>query len=176
MRKIILILSLSFFISAPLSAQIYRWVDDRGAVYFTDDITKIPEKYRPRVERIGVSEEKLEIKIEGEASIKKKEDIYKDQLGRGEEYWKDRVEEWRKRLKTAQERMESARVKYNELTERFNDSRSSVERNQLRRERDLVKQEIDQCRLQIEEARTMLDKKIPEEAELYKAKPEWIKQ
>lgn len=174
--KIISILFIFFLISPPVSAQIYRWSDEKGAVHFTDDITKIPEKYRPKVERIGASEENLEIKKEGDAPIKKKEDIYKDQLGRGEDYWKNRVEEWKKRLRTAQDRMESARVKYNELTERFNDSRSSVERSQLRSQRDLVKQEMDQYRVQIEEAKTMLEKKIPEEAELYKAKPEWIKQ
>jgi hypothetical protein len=35
---------------------------------------------------------------------------------------------------------------------------------------------MDQYRNQIEEAKMNLEKKIPEEAELYKAKPEWIKQ
>jgi hypothetical protein len=34
---------------------------------------------------------------------------------------------------------------------------------------------MDQCRSQIEEAKDMLEKKIPEEGELYKAKPEWVK-
>jgi hypothetical protein len=34
---------------------------------------------------------------------------------------------------------------------------------------------MDQHKTQIEEAKNMLDKKIPEEAELYKAKPEWLK-
>jgi hypothetical protein len=46
---------------------------------------------------------------------------------------------------------------------------------QIRKERDQVKSEIDQCNTQIEEARNMLEKKIPEEAELYKAKPDWVK-
>ena len=35
---------------------------------------------------------------------------------------------------------------------------------------------MDQCRIQIEEAKEMLEKKIPEEANLYEAKPEWVKQ
>jgi hypothetical protein len=139
-------------------------------------VTKIPDKYRPKSDKIGVSEEKSETKIEGDPSSKRKEDTYKDQLGRGEEYWKNRVEEWKRKLRTAQEKMENTRVKYNELTEKFNDSKSSAERNQLRRERDQVKQEMDQYKNQLEEAKTMLERKIPEEAEIYKAKQEWIKQ
>jgi len=45
----------------------------------------------------------------------------------------------------------------------------------IRRERDQIKIEMDQYKIQIEEAKEMLEKKIPEEAELNKAKPEWIK-
>ncbi len=128
------------------------------------------------IAREGVREEKGETKIEGDPSSKRKEDAYKDQLGRGEEYWKNRVEEWKRKSRTAQEKMEGTRIKYNELTEKFNDSKSSAERNQLRRERDQVKQEMDQYKNQLEEAKTMLERKIPEEAEIYKAKQEWIKQ
>ncbi len=174
--KIVLLIIFSFFISTSGFAQTYKWVDDKGVVHFTDDITKIPDKYRPKADKIGMPEEKSEIKIESDPSPKRKEDAYKDQLGRGEEYWKGRVEEWKKKLRAAQEKMDQARIKYNELTEKFNDSRSSAERNQLRRERDQVKQEMDQQKSQIEEAKMALEKKIPEEAELYKAKPEWIKQ
>ncbi len=175
MKKIVLILIISCFLSTDGLAQVYKWVDDQGGVHFTDDVTKIPDSYRKRVEKVGLAEDQVGIKEEGELPSKKKEDSYKDQLGRGEDYWKKRVEEWRKRLKEAQERNENARIKYNELTERYNDSKSSVERNQLRRERDQFKQEMDQCRTQIEEARMMLEKKIPEEAKLYQAREEWLK-
>jgi hypothetical protein len=59
---------------------------------------------------------------------------------------------------------------------RYNDSKSTAERGNLRIERDHVKSEMDHYKIQIDEAKNMLDKKIPEEAELYKAKPEWVKQ
>jgi chromosome segregation ATPase len=174
--KILLIITLSVMISTPCFAQTYKWVDEKGGVHFTDDITTIPEKFRPKAEKIGGSEDKIETKIDKGSTPKKKEDGYKDQLGRGEEYWKNRVEEWKKKLKTAQENMEQARMKYNELTERFNESKSSAERNNLKRERDQVKQEMDSQKNKIEEAKMMLEKKIPEEVEIYKAKSEWIQQ
>jgi hypothetical protein len=61
------------------------------------------------------------------------------------------------------------------LTEKLNDSKSSLERANFRKERDQVKTEMDQYKIQIEEAKNMLEKKIPEEAEFDKAKPEWVK-
>jgi len=173
--KILLVIILSVLISAPGFAQTYKWVDEKGGMHFTDDITKIPDKFRPNAEKIGGSEDKIETKIDKSSSPKKKDD-YKDQLGRGEEYWRNWVEEVKKKLRTAQESMEQARMKYNELTEKFNESKSSVERSNLKRERDQVKQEMDLQKNRIEEAKMTLEKKIPEEAEIYKAKQEWIQQ
>jgi chromosome segregation ATPase len=176
MKRILVTILFIFFISGISFAEVYKWVDEKGVVYFTDDITQVPEKYRSRAEKIGLPEEKGETKVEGELMPKRKEETYRDRLGRGEDYWKGRVEEWRKKLKELQDKLEILRGRYNELTEKFNDSKSTAERGNLRRERDQVKSEMDQCKIQIEEARDMLEKKIPEEADLYKAKPEWVKQ
>ncbi len=176
MRQTFIVIFLVLFISEISFAQVYKWIDDKGVVYFTDDITQVPEKYRPKAEKIGLPEDKEEATVQGESTPKKKEETYRDRLGRGEEYWKRRVEEWRKRLEELQVRSEALRLKYNELTEKFNDSKSSAERGSIRKEREQVKSEMDQNRIKIEEAKEMLEKKIPEEANLYKAKPEWVKQ
>ena len=175
---------LLFLFSTEFSfAEVYKWVDEKGVVHFTDDIIQIPEKYRIEVERLGISEDRVGTKIEGESLPKKKveetrprEETYRDRIGKGEEYWKGRVEEWNKKLNDAQERANNLRVKYNEMTEKFNESKSSAERTYLRKERDQIKNEIEKYKTQIEEAKYMLEKKIPEEAEIFKAKPEWIKQ
>jgi len=176
MKRILVIILFIFFISDISFAEVYKWVDEKGVVYFTDDIMQVPERYRLKAEKIGLPEEKEETKVEGGATPKKKEETYRDRLGRGEDYWKGRVEEWKKKLREYQDKLEILRAKYNKLTERFNDSKSTAERGNLRRERDQVKNEMDQCKIQIEEAKNMLEKKIPEEAELYKAKPELVRQ
>jgi predicted nuclease with TOPRIM domain len=71
--------------------------------------------------------------------------------------------------------VDALRIKYNELTEKFNSSKSSVERATLRKEREDIRAEMNEHKNRIEEAKVMLEKKIPQEADLYKAKPEWIK-
>ena len=172
-----LILILIFLFAATLAhAQVYKWVDEKGVVHFTDDMTQIPEKQRRAIEQREVDEEKIETKKEeGEAPQKKQADSYKDRSGRGEEYWKARVEESRKKLQSLQENVDSLRLKYNELTEKFNTSKSSVERATIRNEREQIKNQMDELRVQIGEVKEMLGKKIPEEASLYGAKPEWVK-
>jgi hypothetical protein len=174
-NRIFFVLFFLFFTEFSF-AEVYKWVDEKGVVHFTDDIIQIPEKYRPQIERLGTSEDRVGTKIEGESLPKKKEETYQDRAVRGEEYWKGRVGEWNKKLTDAQERANNLTVKYNELTEKFNESKSSAERTYLRRERDQIKSEIEKYKAQIEEAKYMLEKKIPEEAETFKAKPEWIKQ
>src|SRR4030065_238055 len=96
--KIILIIMLTFLAITPSFSQVYRWIDEKGVVHFTDDFTNIPEKYRPKMDKLGVPEGKAETKPGGEPDIRKKGENYRDQLGRGEEYWKNRVEEWNKKL------------------------------------------------------------------------------
>ena len=175
--KLTFLILLLLVVTEELSfAEVYRWVDEKQVVHFTDDIMQIPEKYRRTIERIGVMEERNETNTEGGPSAKKKEGPYRDRLGRGEEYWRARAEEWVKKLRALQEKEETLRMKYNELTEKYNESRSSAERIGIRKERDQVKNEMEQYKIQIEEAKEMLEKKIPEEAELYQAKPEWVKQ
>jgi predicted nucleic acid-binding Zn-ribbon protein len=174
MKTLALVLLILF--TATLSyAQVYKWVDEKGIVHFTDDMTQIPEKYRRTSEEREATEEKIETKEKAEVPQKKQADSYKDRLGRGEEYWKGRVEESRKKLQSLQDKVESLRVKYNELTEKFNTSKSSAERAMIRNDREQIKNQMDELRVQIGETKEMLERKIPEEASLYRAKPEWVK-
>ena len=171
-----LTLILLFLFTATLSyAQVYKWVDEKGIVHFTDDVTQIPEKYRQAIEEVEVQEQKTETKEKGEAPQKKQADSYKDRLGRGEEYWRARIEESKKKLQSLQEKVEALRLKYNELTEKFNTSKSSAQRAMIRNDREQIKNQMDELRAQIGEIKEILERKIPEEASLYKAKPEWIK-
>ena len=67
MKKILFIL-LFLFLTQLSFAEVYKWVDEKGGVHFTDDILQIPEKYRPQIERLGLSEEKTDTKkIEGKS-------------------------------------------------------------------------------------------------------------
>jgi len=156
----------------PVFGETFQWVDEGGRVHFADDFTKIPEKYRAGTVRIENEDRKIST---DEKQMKGEDDNVKDWLGRGEDYWRKRVAEVKNNLKSLLDKSEDLRIKHDELTTRYNDSRTSVERAAIKNERDQIRQEIEKNKAEIEEMRKVLEKKIPEEAELYRAKPEWIK-
>jgi hypothetical protein len=171
-----ILLSLILIFSSNLAlGEIFRWTDDRGDLHYTDDYTKVPERHRSSIKKIEDGKETEPAKKEGGGPSKGKESPSRDRLGRGEEYWKGRVEELKSKVKALQDKSENLRLRYNELTTKYNDSKSSVERGSLRVERDQIKLEIDQNKAEIEATRIMLEKRIPEEADLFGAKPEWVK-
>jgi len=47
MRYAFLFVILLVVAGSPAYAEMYKWVDEKGTVHFTDDFSKIPEKYRP---------------------------------------------------------------------------------------------------------------------------------
>lgn len=57
MNKAFLILTILMALALPASAEMYKWVDEKGTVHFTDDISSIPEKYREDVEERKTSKE-----------------------------------------------------------------------------------------------------------------------
>lgn len=158
-----------------MSAEVYQWIDEKVVFHFTDNILQVPESYRAESRRIDLLEEKSSIDINMGSQDKNKEEPLKDSLGRGEEYWKGKIREWKAKLLELQNRLETLRSKYNDLTEKFNDSRNWVERGNLRKLRGEIKKEMDLCRAQISEAKNMIERRIPEEAELFKASTEWLK-
>jgi len=50
MRPILVCIALLAIFILPSYAEMYKWVDDKGTVHFTDDLSTIPEKYREDAE------------------------------------------------------------------------------------------------------------------------------
>lgn len=45
--------ALIMVLAVPVAAETYKWIDSRGTVSFTDDLAKVPERYRSKVETLG---------------------------------------------------------------------------------------------------------------------------
>jgi clan AA aspartic protease (TIGR02281 family) len=50
MKPIFLLVTILLALAFPLYADMYKWVDEKGIVHFTDDVSKIPEQYYQDVE------------------------------------------------------------------------------------------------------------------------------
>src|SRR4030042_1411815 len=107
MKRISLLLIIGLLLSSPLAfgQEIYQWVDEKGTVHFTDDISQVPERYQDQVEKKKTPPEPApspsirlpQDKAPPEPSVEKK-----DLLGRGEDWWRDKAMEWRQKLIKAQ--------------------------------------------------------------------------
>lgn len=84
MKKYLLMLLITIFslIIIPISvhAEVYKWVDEKGTLHFTDDYSTIPEKYRGQPER-EPSKKESEIILPGSErgkDLKKSNGVKKD--------------------------------------------------------------------------------------------------
>jgi len=50
MRQAFLLVLLLAMVGSHAYAEMYKWVDEKGTLHFTDDFSKIPEKYQPDAE------------------------------------------------------------------------------------------------------------------------------
>ena len=175
-RHVIFVILAVFLLSSSLLAHtFYKWVDEKGAVNYTDDYNNIPPAYRGRAEIEWVHEEGPIPPIQkmtpqrGEATTR---DIY----GQDETYWKGRVRPWKEFLKTAETNYESAHGKFMEKAMELSSRRFGT-RTQYRmdiKELDRLKEEMIKYADQVGEAKEALGK-ISKEAEEAKANPEWLK-
>jgi hypothetical protein len=73
MRKPVLMAALTIgllMIPFLVYAEIYKWVDEKGTVHFTDDNSTIPEKYGQQVERRSLPEDSKPITEEKKTESK----------------------------------------------------------------------------------------------------------
>jgi len=52
--KIVLSIFLMLFFASSVSADVYKWIDENGAVNFTDDFSQVPSKYQDKVEKVSI--------------------------------------------------------------------------------------------------------------------------
>jgi hypothetical protein len=54
MKKLLVVMLLLYPLSAL--AETYQWTDERGTVNFTEDLGRVPKKYRKKAKRLGAEE------------------------------------------------------------------------------------------------------------------------
>ena len=196
---LLILMGLTFLsFSLAFGQEVYRWVDEQGTVHFTDDLGQVPEKYRDKIQKkeppkeppitqpippqpappqptppqplappTGMGVEK------GSGATPRQKDI----LGRGEEWWRAKVNEWNEKLKTAQRNYETT---YSEWKSKENELESSkfkpdsVKRKLKAEIKDLEEKTKD-WEKQMNEAKDMLENVLPKQAQDYQANPEWLK-
>ena len=176
MKKLVIFLILLLFISPAYAHTFYKWVDEKGAVNYTDDYNNIPPAYRNRVEIEWVHEEGPSPPIQ-KMTPQKREEAKTDIYGPGETYWRGKVRPWKDFLKTAEANYEKAHQRFMEKAMEFSQKRfGSWSRTQYKMniiELDRLKEEMIKYADQVAEGKEALEK-ISKEAREAKANPDWL--
>jgi len=57
MKVVILFIVILIVFVSPSYGEMYKWVDEKGTLHFADDLSKVPEKYRPDAEMLKAPKE-----------------------------------------------------------------------------------------------------------------------
>ena len=181
MLKMFIFLILLTFVFPAYGANIYKWVDEKGVVNFTDDFNNVPSAYRGQVEvreylTEGGSPLTTVERPSPSVASKPEEEIRADLYGRDETWWREKVRPWRERLEEATKNRDRIQ---NEIVRRAEElgTRTFWSRSQYQIQASGVarlKEEMMMYEAQIAEARGQLAK-LSKEAEESKANPDWLR-
>ena len=174
MKRVFLIMAILLFASPGRTGEVWRWVDERGVVHFTDSPDSVPEKYRKDIDHRELPEER-ETSPGTTREAKEVTEEPRDRYGRGEDYWVKRANEIKGQLNRAQEEYERVRLEYNDLIAKYNATRSRAKRRQYQTEIESLQAQLDLRGEDIERTKEILEKTLPEEAERAGVPVEWVK-
>jgi hypothetical protein len=177
MLKTIFLLVLLCLSSPSYGEIIYQWVDKNGTFNFTDDPERVPTAYREKVQQ-KVIEDILETRsiLPPATQIPAEKKVVKrDNLGLGQEWWREKAHPLKEQLKEGMANLEVAKNKFMEESEKLI-LRKYGSHQQFKStilDMDRTKGYKSKYEAQINETKELL-KKLSEEAEALKADPVWI--
>jgi hypothetical protein len=175
-KFVILLILLAFAISAN-AATIYKWVDEKGVVNFTDNYNNVPSSYSDQVEVKEYLTEGVAPPYTSNVPPQKRAESKTDLYGRDETWWREEVRPWKEQLKEATENYEDVRKQYMEQAEGlspYNFGKMSLTQYQMLSARlQILNAEMGKYQGQIAEANEMLSK-LSQEAKETKADPTWL--
>jgi hypothetical protein len=193
-RSLLILIFATLVMAVPLThgQEIYRWVDEKGTVHFSDDLSLVPEQYRDQIEKKQFQPETPPAPPPstspavpgGPAQVapgpqRPARDSFsrKDILGRGEEYWKGLAQSWDRKFIEAQKAYMAASSELKAKEKELEDAKFKPDslKRRLRAEIKSLEEKANGRKKEMEEARNMLDRVLPKQAEDYQADPSWVK-
>jgi len=177
MKEFLIFLILLAFAIPANAATIYKWVDEKGVVNFTDNYNNVPSSYRDQVEVKHYLTEGVAPPYTLNVPPQKRAESKTDLYGRDETWWREEVHPWREQLKEATENYENVRKQYMEQSQGlspYNFGKMSLTQYQMLSARlQILNAEMEKYEGQIAEANEMLSK-LSQEAKETKADPTWL--
>ncbi len=164
------ILLLLLFLPGVIYADgtIYQWEDERGIVSFTDDIKKVPERYRNLIRSIAPSEKEATASSASRSSTRHQ--LKTDTERKNKRWWGNLAKRWDRKRRDAEGRINEIQLEMRQ-----------VQSHQMLSEKERAKEELRMKRLlkaataRRDVANRMLAEGLPNEARKAGVPLEWLR-
>ncbi len=156
---------------------LYQWTDSKGVVHITDSISKVPEKYRSKAQKLESSPgTEIMENQSGQHGI-----VSPSGTAGNEERRNAQKEEWQNRMKAAKQKLADAEQRYRDLEQQRDlllGSWGGPASGHLegREEADRIQQQMQQVQGEIDDAQNQIEVVIPDEARKAGIPPGWLRE
>ena len=141
LKSIALTILILFLLMGITHSEVYKWVDDKGTVHFTEDPATIPEKYQDKIKSRKTEEDLMSPEEKARARIEHERDLKERTRKEQKAYEKSLAEEdLRKKRRELEDGKEEERLK----TEKEEKARKTEE-NKEQEEPEYVEESCFDC-------------------------------
>ena len=177
MKNLPILLILFMFTVPAYATTIYKWVDKKGVINFTDDYTRVPPAFRGQVKTEEYGQQEGNAAPAQRTAATAKEEIRTDIYGRNKTWWRGKVRPWKDQLREASENYKKAQKEYMEQAEGlgpYKFGKMSLTQYQMLSSRlEILNKEMEMYQRQMAEDKNMLAK-LSREAKEAGADPAWL--
>jgi hypothetical protein len=179
------LVALVLLAAGPSKAQVYKWVDKKGTVHFTDNPDDLPEPQRSEaLRKLDVTKKKKK-KETAPVPVTPSADLPNEQLPPDPGTGPDRSAERKRKKKVWQSKVLRARRKVDELSKKCKEleaKKNKSSRDSLifarpgdRKTAKDTTAETDKCKKSLKNAIYHLEVELPEQARKEKVPPGWLR-
>ena len=158
-----------------IKSYIFQWTGDDGIVHITDELGKVPKKYRSKAVKL----EQVHKEGDGQGAAVPQAVPPPDSTDE-ERVERDKKAEWQYRMQEARRRLADAEQHYRELDNKRTALLATAWTKPLpiaaRSEAEKIAEEMKTVQLEIDDARRMIEVVIPEEAQKNGVPPGWLRE
>lgn len=160
---------------------LYQWKDDQGVVNVTDNLDKVPPKYRSRATQLlqpgaGTEEQRREDTRKGEQPQNLDADTSPDRDEMRKAEWQQRMQDARRRLTVAEDQYSQIEQRRNDLMSRSGSSGAALPTQEMLDEINELDGELARARIEVDKARNEVEVTIPDEARRAGIPPGWLRE
>lgn len=159
---------------------LYQWKDDQGVVNVTDDLEKVPPKYRSKATQLlqpGTDKgepQSGDARKEQPRNVDDGSSLDRDEIRKAE--WQQKILDAKNRLMVAEERYGRLEQRKNEILSRTGSSGAALPTQEMLDEMNSLTGELAKAKIDVDNARNEVEVTIPDQARRAGIPPGWLRE